>query len=110
MQKENNPGRPVINSFNCRTFEISRFVDHKSKRNSVRVISSYIKDTNDFVNKINNFKVLENSFLVTMDIHTKQRRYCCCQTKRGQLHKENRSHKSDNKILSTYFNSKQVHF
>ena len=68
MQKENNPGRPAINSFNCRTFEISRFVDHKSKRNSVRVISSYIKDTNDFVNKINNFKVLENSFLVTMDV------------------------------------------
>ena len=26
------------------------------------------KDTNDFVNKINNFKVQENSFLVTMDV------------------------------------------
>ena len=32
-----------------------------SKRNSN-------KDTNEFVNKINNFKVPENSFLVTMDV------------------------------------------
>ena len=28
----------------------------------------YIKNINDFVNKINNFKVPENSFLVSMDV------------------------------------------
>ena len=31
-------------------------------------IRSSIKDTNDSVNKINNFKLPENSFLVTMDV------------------------------------------
>ena len=77
-----------------------------------------IKDTNDYVNKISSFKVQENSFLVTMDVkalhtnipHTKQQRYCCCQMKTRQLHKENRSYKSDNNILSTYFDTKQFHF
>ena len=29
---------------------------------------SLIKDTNDFLNKMNNFKVPKNSFLVTMDM------------------------------------------
>ena len=43
IYKYNNPGRPVV-------------------------IPSYIKDTNDSVNKIDNFKVSENSFLVTMDV------------------------------------------
>ena len=59
IHKENNPGRPVINSINCHTSEISRFVDHHLQP-LVKEIPSYIKDTNDFVNKINNFKVPEN--------------------------------------------------
>ena len=41
-------------------FEIS------SIRNNGRLL--YIKDTNDSVNKINNFKLQKNSFLVTMDV------------------------------------------
>ena len=67
MHKENNPERPVINSINCHTFEISRFVDHHLQP-LVKEIPSYIKDTNVFVNRINNFEVPENSFLVTMDV------------------------------------------
>ena len=63
---KNNPGRPVISSINCHTSEISRFVDHHLQP-LVKEIPSCIKDTSDFVNKINNFKVPENS-LVTMDI------------------------------------------
>ena len=59
IHKENNPGGPIINS----TF---------SKRNSiiylVRETLSYIKNTNDFVKKINSFKVLENSVLAAMDL------------------------------------------
>ena len=76
----------------------------------------YIRDTNDFWNKINNFKVPEISYLVTMDVKalytniTKQRRYCCCQMKVRQVYKENRSHRSDDNILSTYFNTKLFHF
>ena len=67
IHKENNPGRPVINSINCHTSEISRFVDHHLQP-LVREIPSYIKDTNDFINKIDNFAVPPNSFLVTMDV------------------------------------------
>ena len=67
IHKENNPGRPVINSFNCQTSEISCFVDHHLQP-LVREIPSYIKDTNDFINTINNFPVPPNSLLVTMDV------------------------------------------
>ena len=67
IHRENNPGRPVINSINCHTSDTSRFVYYHLQP-LVREIPSYIKDTNDFVNKINNFNVLENLFLVTMDV------------------------------------------
>ena len=67
IQKENNPGRPVINSINCHTSEISRFVDHHLQP-LVTEILLYVKDKNDFINKINNFPVPPNSLLVTMDV------------------------------------------
>ena len=60
-QKEINPGRPAINSINCRTSEISGFVDNHLQP-LVREIPPYINDTNDFINKTNNFKVLEIHF------------------------------------------------
>ena len=64
--KENNPGRPVINSINCHTSEISRFVDHHLQP-QVREIPSYIKDASDFINKIDNCAIPRNSFTLTMD-------------------------------------------
>ena len=64
IYKENHPERPMINSINCHTSEISRFVDHHLQP-VVREIPSYIKDTNCFKNKINNFAVAPNSFLVS---------------------------------------------
>ena len=67
IHKENNPGRPVINSINCHTSEISRFVDHHLQP-LVREIPSYIKDKNDFINKIDNFDVPPNTYPVTMDV------------------------------------------
>ena len=57
----------MINPINRHTSEISRFVDHHLQP-LVREITSYIKDTNDFINKIDNFAVPPNSFLVTMDV------------------------------------------
>ena len=57
----------MINSINCHTSEISRFVGHHLQP-LVREIPSYIKDTNDFIDKIDNFTVPPNSFLVTMDV------------------------------------------
>ena len=67
IHKENNPGRPVINSINCHTSEISCFVDHHLQP-LVREIPSYIKDTYDFIHKIDNFAVPPNSFLVAMNV------------------------------------------
>ena len=81
IHKPNNPGRPVINSIECHK-EILRFADHQP---AVKIIPSYIKDTNHFMNKVNNFSVPVNSILVTTDVKiiihecTKQRRYCCNQ-------------------------------
>ena len=60
IHQENNPGRPALNSINCHTCEISRFADHHLQP-LVKEVPSYINDTNDFVNKINNFKVSEKS-------------------------------------------------
>ena len=67
IHKENNLGRPVINSINCHTSEISLFVDHHLQP-LVREIPSYIKDTNDFINKIDNFAVPPDSYLARMDV------------------------------------------
>ena len=57
----------MINSVNCHASAISRFVDHHLQP-LVREIPLYIKDTNDFINKINKFSVPPNSLLVTMDV------------------------------------------
>ena len=68
IKKKKKTGRPVINSINCHASEISRFVDHHLQR-LAREIPLYIKDTNDFINEINNFAVPPNSshyvFLIT---------------------------------------------
>ena len=57
----------MINSINCYTFEISRFID-RHLQPFVREIPSYIKDKNDFIIKINNFPAPPNSLLDTMDV------------------------------------------
>ena len=62
-------GRPVINSVKCHTSEISRFVD-QHLQHAVTQTLSYIKDTNHFINKVNNFCVPVNSILVTMDVRS----------------------------------------
>ena len=67
LRSKNNPGRHVINSIKCHTSKISHFFDHHLQP-LVKEISSHIKDNNDFVNKIDNFKVPENSSLVKMDV------------------------------------------
>ena len=67
MHKEGNPGRPVVN---CHTANISKYVGHHLQP-IVKQIPSYVKDTNDFINKINAVKsVPKNSYLVTMDVRS----------------------------------------
>ena len=46
---------------------ISRFVHHHLQL-VVKQIPSYIKETNHFVNKVNNFSVHINPILVTTDV------------------------------------------
>ena len=59
----------MINSIECHTSEISGFVDPHLQL-VVKEIPSYIKDTNHFINKVNNFSVPVNSILVTMDVRS----------------------------------------
>ena len=90
-----------INSFksiNFHTITISYFVDYDVQP-LVKEIPSYIKDSSDFVNKINNFKVPGNSFLGNMDVkplHTNipnNKGIAAVIKEKQQLHKENCSHK-----------------
>ena len=68
IHKKNCPGRPVVSGCNTPTEKISAFVDHQLKPLVPR-IPSYVKDTNDFLNKlkdIGNFP--EGAILVTIDV------------------------------------------
>ena len=67
IHKENNPGRPVISSINCHKSKISKHVDYHLPP-IMKEIPSYIKDTNDFINKINNHNIPKVSIFVTLDV------------------------------------------
>ena len=65
--KEGNSGRPVVSSENSHTANISKYVDYHLKP-IVKQIPSYVKDNNNFINKINPVKsVPKNSYIITMD-------------------------------------------
>ena len=60
----------MVSSINCHTVNISKYVDYHLQP-IVTQIPSYVKDTNDFINKINAVKsVPKNSYLVTMDVRS----------------------------------------
>ena len=68
IHKESNPGCPVVSSINCHTVIISKYIDYHLQP-IVKHLPSYVKDTNDFINKINAVKsVKKNSYLVAMDV------------------------------------------
>ena len=68
VHKENNPGRPVINSIDAPSAQISRFVDFHQQP-IVQSIQSYVKDTNDFINKLAQVEdVPNNAYLIVMDV------------------------------------------
>ena len=70
IHKEGNPGRPVVSSINCHTANISKYVDYHLQP-IVKQLLSYVKDINDFINKINIVKsVPENSYLVIIDVRS----------------------------------------
>ena len=51
IHKANNPGTPVISSINSHTSSISEFVDYYLQP-EVKKLKSYVKDTTDFIRKI----------------------------------------------------------
>ena len=71
VHKENNPGRPIISGIDTPTEKLSLVIDHCIKHIPPR-LPSYIKDTNDFLVKINSinekFGDINNVLLATMDV------------------------------------------
>ena len=113
IHKENNPGRPVISSINCHKSKISEHVDYHLQP-IMKEIPSYIKDANDFINKINNHNIPKVSIFVTLDVKSF---YTSIPNPEGiaaakKVHKRH-PHKSSNKghkyFFSTYFDLKQLH-
>ena len=62
------PGRPIVSANNSPTERISEFVDYFLKP-LVQTTRSYVKDTTDFINKIEALPPLkENAILCTVDV------------------------------------------
>ena len=68
VHKINNPDRPITNAINSPTSSIAEFVDYQLQP-MVQNLKSYIKDTTDFLNKLEKInRVPEGALLVTMDV------------------------------------------
>ena len=68
VHKTNIPGRPIVSSCGAPTENISLYVDYHLSP-LVRDLPSYIKDTNDFLTKIQTIgDIPEESLLVTLDV------------------------------------------
>ena len=52
IHKRGNPGGPVVSTVNCHTANISKYVDYHLQP-IVKEIPSYVKDTKDFTQKLN---------------------------------------------------------
>ena len=62
VNKEGNPGRPVVSSTDCHTAKISKYIDNQLQPHER--LKSYIKDFTDFKQKINNMeKISDNNIL-----------------------------------------------
>ena len=71
IHKKHNPGRPVIDSMNCHTAGISKYVDYHLQPEVIQ-LKSYTKDSTDAINKIDKIQdqVRENDILVSMDVRS----------------------------------------
>lgn len=69
IHKQNNPGRPIISSYNSPTERISAFVDHYLQP-FVRNLPTHIKDTNHFLDTLKEIPqpLPEGTLLVTVDV------------------------------------------
>ena len=68
MHKTDTPGRPIVSSIHSHSSRISEFVDIQLEP-IVNNIKSHIKDTIDFINKIETIQnIRKDTILVTMDV------------------------------------------
>ena len=68
IHKKGVPGRPICSTVSHPTCQVSKLVDAYIQR-YVTQTDSYIKDTTDFIQKINEMPQLpENALLVTLDV------------------------------------------
>ena len=68
IHKPGNPGRPIVSSNSHPTERLSHFVDYYLQP-LVHKLPSFVKDTNDFLNKLLTIGNLPaNSLLVTLDV------------------------------------------
>ena len=65
IHKENNPGRPIVSAIGHPTEKISEFIDFHL-RPFVESLPSHIKDTTDYLKKMENLTIPENTTLVTI--------------------------------------------
>ena len=71
LHNEGIPGRPVIDSMNCHSMQISKYVDYHLQPEVVK-LKSYTKDSTDTIHKISQFqdKINETDILVSMDVRS----------------------------------------
>ena len=67
IHKQNITGRPIISGNNSPTEKISAFIDEHIKQ-FVPLTKSYVRDTPDFIKKIEQFSHNGDFYLVTMDV------------------------------------------
>ena len=68
IHKADVPGRPIVSSIDSHSSKISAFVDIHLEE-IVNGIKSHIKDTTDFINKVEEIEnIPEDTILVTMDV------------------------------------------
>ena len=68
IHKTRNPGLPVVSSVNRHTNTISKYVDFDLQP-IVKNIPSYVRDTTDFLQKLDKIKNIQNDcLLVTLDV------------------------------------------
>lgn len=69
IHKPGCPGRPIVSNINCPTELVSGYLDDIFQP-IVKQLPSFVKDTTDFLHKINNFEFdsVEGATLCTMDV------------------------------------------
>ena len=61
------PGKPIVSANDCATEKISAFADHFLNP-MVKERQSYVKDTSDFIQKIEGLELSDDSILGTLDV------------------------------------------